>query len=58
MALLIIHGNRVSGFQTPLRKKSSFAIHEKNIQSLALKLYKIKSDIASERGYTAVGCNQ
>ena len=47
-ALRITYGNRSSSFQDLLKKYKSVSIHYRNIQALAIEMFKVKSNIAPE----------
>ena len=45
-ALRLVHNDNTSSFYELLHKDSSFRIHHRNIQKLALEIYKVKHRIA------------
>ena len=44
--LRIVYQDSVSSFETLLDKDNSFTIHERNIQNLAIELFKVKMGIS------------
>ena len=47
-ALRIVYRDNVSSFDTLLEKNKSFRIHDRNIQTLAIELYKVCHGISPE----------
>ena len=47
-SLRIVYRDSISSFQELLQKEHSFTIFHRNIQSLAIKLYKIKENLSNE----------
>ena len=45
-SLRVVYDDRKSSFDELLKRDKSFTIHEKNIQKLAVEMYKIKSNIS------------
>ena len=45
-ALRVVYGDRKSSFEELLKKDKSFTVHEKNIQKLAVEMYKVKNNIS------------
>jgi len=43
-ALRLVYADNFSSFEELLKKDGSFKIHQKNIQSLAIELYKVKNN--------------
>ena len=46
-ALRIVHKNNVLTFEELLKLDKSFTIHHKNIQSLAIEIFKVKNDLSN-----------
>ena len=47
-ALRITYGDRSSSFEDILKKNNSVSIHHRNIQALAIEMFKVKNNIAPE----------
>ena len=47
-ALRITYGDRSSSFEHLLKKDNSVSIHHRNIQALAIEMFKVKNNIAPE----------
>ena len=47
-ALRITYGDRSSSFEDLLKKNNSVSIHHRNIQALAIEMFKVKNNIAPE----------
>ena len=50
-ALRLVHNDNISSFYELLQKKNSFTIHHRNIQKLALEMYRVKHRIAPKIMY-------
>ena len=48
-SLRIIHNDYITSFEDLLKKDNSFKTHHKNIQSLAIQLFKVEKGIANPR---------
>ena len=45
--LRIVYKDNISSFEDVLRKDRSFTIHQRNIQSLAIELFKVKGNLSN-----------
>ena len=50
-SLRIVHKDNISSFGDLLKKDRSFTIHQKNIQSLAIELFKVKGNLSNNIMY-------
>ena len=46
-SMTIVYNDYITSFEDLVKKDNSFKIHHKNIQSLAIELFKIKKGIAN-----------
>ena len=56
-ALRIVYQDRISSFDDLLKKDESFTVHERNIQTLAIELYKVAYGLAPEIMRLVFPCN-
>ena len=50
-SLRIVYKDNISSFEDLLKKDRSFTIHQRNIQSLAIELFKVKGNLANNIMY-------
>ena len=50
-SLRIVYKDNISSFEDLLKKDSSFTIHQRNIQSLAIELFKVKGNLSNNIMY-------
>ena len=50
-SLRIVHKDNISSFEDLLKKDRSFTIHQRNIQSLAIELFKVKGNLSNNIMY-------
>ena len=50
-SLLIVYKDNISSFEDLLKKDRSFTIHQRNIKSLAIKLFKVKGNLSNNIMY-------
>ena len=46
-SLRIVYADNISSFEDLLKKDRSFTIHQRNIQSLAIELFKVKGNLSN-----------
>ena len=46
-SLRIVYKDNISSFEDLLKKDRSFTIHQRNIQSLAIELFKVKGNLSN-----------
>ena len=46
-SLRIVYKDNISSFEELLKKKKSFCIHHRNIQSLVIELFKVKNNLSN-----------
>ena len=50
-SLRIVYKDNISSFEDLLKKDRSFTIHQRNIQSLAIELFKVKGNLSNNIMY-------
>ena len=45
-ALRVVYSDRVSSFEELIERDKSFSVHERNLQKLAVEMYKVKNEIS------------
>ena len=50
-SLRIVYKDNTSSFEDLLKKDNSFTIHQRNIQSLAIELFKVKGNLSNNIMY-------
>ena len=53
--LQIVYKDNINSFEDLLKKDRSFTIHQKNIQSLAIELFKVKGNLSNNVMYDISG---
>ena len=47
LSLRIVYKDKISSFEDLLKRDKSFTIHQRNIQSLAIELFKVKGNLSN-----------